>query len=223
MRPQGAIVAASIAVALLYPLLWSPDAASPLEIAVKGTPVGLLALAAALRARSVDGWLLAAVMALGAAGDVLLEVAFTAGAAAFALGHVVAICLYVRNRREFAWSSLIAAVIFLFAVAMPGLLLPTGADPTAFTLYASLLGAMAATAWLSRFSFARLGALLFLVSDMLIAWRMSWAQRPLWLGLAIWWLYFAGQLLVWLGVSSLTRSGGEGDHPKGGGGVEGSA
>ncbi|TMJ14578.1 MAG: lysoplasmalogenase [Alphaproteobacteria bacterium] len=217
MRPLVAILGASAAVAVLYPLLWSPGPASALEIAVKGTPVGLLALAAALRARSVDGWLLAAVMALGATGDVLLEVAFTAGAAAFALGHVVAIWLYLRNRREF---SLIAVAILLFAVVTPSLLLPPGADRIGFTIYASLLGAMAAAAWLSRFPRARIGALLFLASDMLIAWRMGWAERPLWLGLAIWWLYYAGQLLIWLGVTgggrssaSLTRSGGEGDHP----------
>lgn len=199
MRGLVAILGASIAVALLYPLLWSPGAASALEIAVKGTPVALLALAAALRARSLDGWLLAAVMALGATGDVLLEVAFTAGAAAFALGHVVAMWLYLRNRRESGLA--IPAAIFLFALVTPSLLLPPGADRIGFTVYASLLGAMAAAAWLSRFPRARLGALLFLASDMLIAWRMGWPDRPLWLGLAIWWLYYAGQLLVWLGVT----------------------
>jgi uncharacterized membrane protein YhhN len=44
--------------------------------------------------------LLVAVMAFGALGDVLLETSgMTVGALAFLAGHVVAIVLYLRNRR----------------------------------------------------------------------------------------------------------------------------
>lgn len=65
-----------------------------LHIAWKGSGVALLAIWAALNARSRDGWLLAAALALGALGDVLLETAgLTVGAIAFLAGHAAAIVL----------------------------------------------------------------------------------------------------------------------------------
>src|SRR5687767_11964109 len=91
--------AIGVAFGILYPLLWALPAPHWALIAAKGAGVGFLALAAARSARDADGWLLAVVLALGATGDVLLEVDFAAGAAAFALGHGVAILLYLRNRR----------------------------------------------------------------------------------------------------------------------------
>ena len=75
-------------------------------IAWKGSGVALLAVWCALQARSVDGWLITAVMAFGALGDVLLETHGTkVGAAAFLLSHVVAITLYLRNRRTMMMAS----------------------------------------------------------------------------------------------------------------------
>ncbi len=44
-------------------------------MAWKGAGVALLAVYAALKARNLDGWLICAVMAFGALGDVLLEAA----------------------------------------------------------------------------------------------------------------------------------------------------
>jgi uncharacterized membrane protein YhhN len=171
-------------------------------IALKGAGVGLLALAAALRAKTTDGWLLAAVLALGALGDVLLEIDFAAGAAAFAAGHVAAIVLYWRNRSEIPprrWS--VAALLPVAAAALPALLLRGRPEAWPFTAYALLLGAMTAAAWLSHFPrLVALGASLFLASDMLIAARLAGGAPEL--GLAIWLLYYVGQLLIFLGVSS---------------------
>ena len=98
-----------------YPLAMEPELPPPAMIAVKGAGVGLLAIAAACARASPDGWLLAAVLALGAAGDVLLEIDFAAGAAAFAAGHVVAIMLYLRNRRAGAGLAdrMIAALLLI--------------------------------------------------------------------------------------------------------------
>ena len=85
--------------ATAYLLLMNADIGFAAHTILKGSAVAILALAAAAAARSTDGWLLAAVMALGAAGDVLIEFTLIAGAAAFAVGHVAAIGLYYRNRR----------------------------------------------------------------------------------------------------------------------------
>jgi len=198
------LVAMSLVFGLVYPLVWDHLPVPAMTIAVKGAGVGFLALAAALRARSTDGRLLAGVMALGATGDVLLEISLAAGAAAFAAGHLVAILLYRRNKRAEAdrTDMAIAALILLVAAAVPAFLLHGRAEAVAFTCYALLLGAMAASAWLSRFprGLVALGALLFLASDMLIALRM--ASGAAGLGPAIWLLYFVGQLLIFLGVTS---------------------
>jgi len=204
MRGARLLVAASLVFGLSYPLLWDHLPGPALTIAMKGAGIGLLALAAALRARSADGWLLALVLGLGATGDVLLEVSLAAGAAAFAAGHVAAIFLYRRNRRDETdqtdWA--VAALILLAAAAVPGLLLQGRPEALPFTAYALLLGAMAATAWLSRFPrrLVALGALLFLASDMLIAFRM--ASDTAGLGPPIWLLYYVGQLLIFVGVTS---------------------
>ena len=72
----------------------------PAAIAWKGSGVGLLALWAALAVRTPDGQLIAAALALGALGDMLLNaVSLTVGAIAFLAGHVVASILYLRHRR----------------------------------------------------------------------------------------------------------------------------
>jgi len=177
----------------------------PGVIAWKGAGVALLALSAASRAASADGWLIAAVMALGAAGDVLLDaVGVTAGAAAFLAGHVVAIVLYLRNRRAALAPSqrvlglLVAPLTVAIAVAFT---LRSGQAPTV-AIYAAALGVMAAAAWTSRFPRYRvgLGAMLFVASDLLIFARAGPLAGSFVPTLLVWPLYFAGQALIASGV-----------------------
>ena len=171
----------------------------------KGAGVSLLALYAALSARSPDGWLLCAVMAFGAAGDVLLGAAgFVVGGAAFLVGHLIAIVLYQRNRRPgLGWPAWLAAAALIAATIAAAYLLPAdrgGAPGTA--VYAAGLSSMAASAWLSRFprTLVGAGALMFLASDLLIFARAGPLGGAPWLGFAIWSLYFAGQAMVCVGV-----------------------
>lgn len=198
------VTAASLVFGLGYPLLWGSALGPGAMIALKGAGVGLLALAAAMRARSADAWLLALVLALGALGDVLLEIDFAAGAGAFAAGHIVAIILYLRNQRAAAGllDRAVATAVPAGSAVLPFLLLSGRPEAVAFTVYGALVGAMAAAAWTSRFPrlLAGAGALLFVASDMLIAVRI--ASGAEWLGLAIWLLYYVGQLMIFLGVSS---------------------
>lgn len=169
----------------------------PIAIAWKGSGVALLALWAATRARSTDGWLLVAVLALGALGDVLIDAAgLVTGAVAFLAGHVVALVLYLRNRAGPAWLApldavLISAMAYDLARA-PGI-----------AFYALWLGAMAGAAWASRFPKALVGAgaLLFVASDLLIFARLGpLAASPV-PGLLVWPTYFAGQALIAWGVA----------------------
>jgi len=82
-----------------------------------------------------------------------------------------------------------------------------GAAP-GIALYAAGLGAMAASAWVSRFPRYRvgLGAVMFVASDLLIFSKMgplAGARIP---SILIWPLYFAGQALIaWGAVTTLLR------------------
>ena len=177
------------------------------SLAWKGAGVGRLAIYAALRARSIDGWLIAVVMAFGAAGDVLLGPAgFIVGGGAFLIGHLVAIGLYQRNRRAglTAFDGLLAAVFVAATVALAHSLPADRAGAPGVALYATGLAAMAASAWLRRFprNWVAAGALMFVVSDLLIFARMGplAGVAPGWVGFEVWSLYFAGQALVCVGV-----------------------
>lgn len=188
-----------------YVLAWGMNLPPAWDLAWKGTGVGFLAVFAALRARSLDGWLLTAVMTFGMLGDVLLGVNFIVGALAFLLGHLVAIGLYLRNRRPaLTRSQLFLAVVLVPATVAIAFLLPTErAEAPGIALYATGLSAMAACAWISRFPrlWTGLGAVMFVVSDLLIFARMGRIEPGFTVGLAVWGLYFAGQTMICLGVS----------------------
>lgn len=184
------------------------------QIAWKGAGVGLLAVYAWLHHPSRDAHRIALVMALGALGDIVLEVAFTAGAAAFLAGHLVAIALYLQHRRGRAVRPLDKGIAIALAVGVPVLawLLPADrAMALQVALYALPLGEMAAAAWLSAFPRGRVGAgaLLFVASDLLIFARMGpLATSPL-PRLLIWPLYYFGQFLICTGVIATLRREGE--------------
>ncbi|MBU4435274.1 MAG: lysoplasmalogenase [Alphaproteobacteria bacterium] len=200
------VLAASVIAGVSYVAAWGLHLPPVIELTWKGLGVGLLALYAALKARSLDGWLLVAVMTFGTLGDVLLGAAgLTVGAVAFLIGHLIAIGLYVRNRRAtLSPSQLALAVILVPATVTLAYLLPAdraGAPGVAF--YSLGLSLMAATAWTSRFHRFRvgIGALMFLVSDLLIFGRSGPLPDSFAVGLAIWGLYYFGQMLICVGVT----------------------
>jgi len=167
-----------------------------LMLAWKGAGVALLALWAGLAARERNGWLIAAVMAFGALGDVLIELNQIAGAAAFLVGHVLAITLYLSNRRREN-----ASVAIAIALLVPALAYAITRSPIVL-VYAIGLGGMAGAAWVSRFprSYVGLGALLFAASDLLIFARLGPLSDSIVPRLLVWPLYLIGQALIAWGV-----------------------
>ena len=181
----------------LYLMLW------------KGLGVGFLAVFALARHHSRDGQLIGAVMALGAIGDMLIEIDMIYGAVAFLLGHLVAIWLYARHRRpRVTFSQRLFALLLVPGVVLIAWALPidrSGAGGIAF--YSLFLAVMAAMAWISDFPRYRVGtgALLFVVSDLLIFARLGPLEGsaiPEWL---IWPLYYFGQFLICTGVIQSLR------------------
>ncbi|WAC24895.1 lysoplasmalogenase [Blastomonas sp. SL216] len=181
----------------LYLMLW------------KGLGVGFLAVFALVRHHSADGRMIGAVMALGAIGDMLIEIDMIYGAVAFLFGHVVAIWLYARHRRaSVTFSQRLFALLLVPCVVLIAWALPmdrSGAGGIA--LYSLFLAVMAAMAWTSDFPRYRVGfgALMFVVSDLLIFARLGPLEGsaiPDWL---IWPLYYFGQFLICTGVIQSLR------------------
>ncbi len=179
----------------------------------KASGVGLLAIWAAVNSRATDGRLIAAALGFGALGDWLLDaVGMLPGAAAFATGHLIAIIVYLRNRRLSLSSSqsLLAWLLVPLALIIAWGLTRGAAAPLmgAAIAYTGGVSVMAATAWTSRFPRYRtgIGAMLFLASDLFIFAGEGGAlgkDVTMWL---VWPMYFGGQALIaWGVVSTLSR------------------
>lgn len=173
-------------------------------MAWKGAGVALLALYALARHKGADSRQIAAVMAFGALGDVLIELVLEWGAVAFLIGHLIAIHLFWRHRRaRLSPSQKLAGIAFAVLIPAISFMLPSDrAAAPGVALYALGLGVMTAAAWTSSFPRHRvgLGAVMFAVSDLLIFARIGpMAQSPL-PNLLIWPLYYFGQFLICTGV-----------------------
>ena len=207
MQPAvSSLVAVSLIAGIGYPFIDGRFGPS-VDILANGLGVAARALAAALLPRR--RWL-AAIMVAGATGDVLLELPglFPVGAGAFAIGHVIAIVFYMRQRRAgLGVADRIAALALIgYGLAMPTLVMPSGALIGGPMLYSVLLCGMATAALLSRFAprWVGLGALLFVVSDTLLIMRMGGSLVGTLgaHGLLVWYSYYAGQFLIFLGVAT---------------------
>lgn len=197
---------ASVAAAVAYYFLRDNPLGEVWLIALKGAAVGLLATYAWRRAgQGLDGAIFVLALALSAAGDMVLELDFNAGGALFLASHLVAVAFYLRQRRiRTTPSQKLLAAALLISTPLVSYMLSLKPE---IALYAAALGAMAATAWLSRFPRYRVGtgAVLFIVSDWLIFSRMgpvSLEPVPTYL---IWPLYYAGQLMIATGVVQTLR------------------
>lgn len=175
----------------------------------KGASVGLLAVYVALRVpqgkHRADGFLLVGVLALGAAGDVAIELDFVTGGAFFAAAHLVAVALYLRNlhQRPSPVQKLVGAALLIGTPLVSWLLSGQGQ----IAAYAAFLGAMAAAAWMSHYPRYRVGtgAVLFVLSDWLIFARMGPLDLEPANAILIWPLYYAAQLMIATGIIQCLR------------------
>jgi YhhN family len=201
---------AALAIGASYMLPVAMDVSGPAIILWKGAGVGLLALWAAVNGRDRMGQMIALVLGFGALGDVLLETSgLIFGAFAFLFGHAIAIGLYNQNPRPALTGSqrLLSAVVTPLALAITWALLygiaASNVSLFAGTLFYTLVVAvMAAMAWVSSFPRYRtgVGAMLFLISDLLIFARIGGAVPSNVASMLIWPLYFTGQALIAWGV-----------------------
>lgn len=196
---------ASIIAALAYYFLRDNPLGEIWLITLKGLSVGCLAFYAVRRGAGPDASLIAAVMMFGALGDMGIEFDFALGGGLFFIAHLIAIWLYLRHPREHHSPSQMAlAGVLLVGTPLMSWLL--SADPFV-TIYSLALGAMAASAWMSRFPRYRvgIGAVLFVLSDWLIFSRLGSFDLGELPGILIWPLYYIGQFMIVTGVIQTLR------------------
>lgn len=175
------------------------------QIIVKGLPVSLLALFALITAKTKDHVILFVALALSAAGDVLIEIAFIFGLLGFLTSHIVYIVLFLKNRDPAAASSSRMALIAVLWLVSLGFLIKiyplAGALGAPVIVYTLALVGMASVAVLSRYHLmlAGLGGVLFVVSDATLGLR-QFSTMPDWTGHLVWWTYFGALFLISIGV-----------------------
>ena len=169
----------------------------------------LAALAVALGAggTGTGRWLLAAI-ALGCIGDVALlrdsEPRFLGGLAAFLLGHLAYVAAFVSLGFDPRWSLAGAAVVVLDLATAGRRILVSAArqDRTlggAVAAYMLVIAAMTVTAWGTGRPLVALGAVVFVVSDTVLALDRFVRPRPA-SRVAVMVTYHLGQVLMVLGA-----------------------
>ncbi|MEP7350836.1 MAG: lysoplasmalogenase, partial [Sphingorhabdus sp.] len=198
---------ASLVVGISFPAtwLWLPMEGNIFAIIWKMAAVGLLVPFALRRHHEGEFIFLAVMLVFYALGDGLIEFGMIPGALAFAAGHLVAIWLYARHRRvRPTFSQKLLALTILVLTPVIAYFLPD--DPDAgvqVAAYSVILSAMAAMAWSSNFPRYRVGtgAVLFVVSDLLIFAELGPLADSKMTGIAIWYLYYFGVFLIATGIA----------------------
>lgn len=206
----------SLAAAIFYYFMRNSAMPGLYLIGWKGAAVGFLAIYALLYAPGINARILAVAMALAACGDMALEIdAFWAGLCFFA-SQLVLISLFLRNPREMpSRSQKLTALALLLLVPLLAHNLAAGihSAPTQMGVGTNIFfsglatGAVAATAWASRFPRYRtgLGAVLAVCAFLLLLAAqgpLAGSRLPYLLG---WPLYYAGQFLICTGVTLTLR------------------
>ena len=179
-------------------------------VVVKGLSVGPLAVLAFVAGSPMLG----AALAVSTLGDVLLDLdpqrLFVFGLGSFLVAHLIYTSVFVRNRRRpmalGAAQVLPAGLVLLYSVAVSAWLLPslgTLIVPVAF--YMCAITAMVLSAILARFSnpWVAVGAVLFLISDSLLAVNKFKTPVP-YRDILVWTTYYVGQFLI---ANSFPRKG----------------
>lgn len=200
---------AAIAAALAFYYLRATEMPEFYLLPIKGTAVALLALYTALRHSSPDARLLAWAFGAAALADMAIEIDRRIGALLFFLYHVLALGVYLRNRRpalKGTQSWVVGLTLFLTPIAC--WLLPSDRSLALETgLYGLALGAMVSAAWASNFPRYRAGAgaMLFLASDLLLISGMGPLAGTDVVHYLVWPIYFLGQFLIATGVIQSLR------------------
>lgn len=142
---------------------------------------------------------------MGAYGSFIGQMGF------FACVHAMLICYYLerlkslpKSRRTICVSAVIFVILTAFAMTQIIPHAPAGTIRTGCAVYALLICTMLSLALLQKAPMIAIGAALFLLSDMILSWNKF--VSPIGAhNYLIMIPYYAGQLLIWLGVYQLRK------------------
>jgi uncharacterized membrane protein YhhN len=202
------LLAISVACGLVYLLTFDfqPYKGS---VVIKALSIAPLAVLAFRVLKTLDGLILSLALAFSSIGDVMLglhrEDFFIFGLLAFLVAHLFYIWLFTRNfprpLRTNLEQKILLVCLLIFSVAMTTWLWSGfGAMKIPAMIYLCAIALMCITATLMglRKPAVVIGAILFLLSDSLIAANKFKTPIPL-SNYAIWFTYYAGQCLIGLG------------------------
>ena len=181
----------------------------PANVIVKALSVSPLALLAFHLLRNRDGLILGVSLLFSSLGDVFLaldgEKLFVFGLGSFLIAHLLYVALFVRNwpkpLRASVAQKILVAILSLYSAAMLVWLWPNlGSLGLPVAVYLCAITAMGVMATLAGFQtrWTVIGALLFILSDSLIA--IGKFKSPVAAGdYLVWGTYYLGQLLIVLG------------------------
>jgi uncharacterized membrane protein YhhN len=200
------LLGAAALLALLYLLTgYGLPVDYPASVALKASGILLLAVYASRR----QAYLLAMALAASAIGDAMLALEparMTLGIIAFGTAHLLYGWIFLRNLRTRGGRGLagyvLAALLAIFGVVILAWLQPgMGELRIPATAYNAIILVMAILAVLSRAAWlAVIGALLFVLSDSLIALDLFRDYDPAWRGPAVWITYVTAQFCLTLGL-----------------------
>lgn len=175
----------------------------------KGAATAFLAIYALLRHVGTGGRLLAGSLAVFACADIMLELFPGIAILLFFAAHVLMLVLFLRDLRPDPAASQKAAAVALLLLTPLIAWLSTSGRPDGWTLtvYAFLLGGMAAAGWMSRFSryHAGAGVLLLTGGKLLEVASIGALHGSDWPTLLAWPLCYAGQFMICTGVIRALR------------------
>ncbi len=199
----------SMVAALAYFYLQVTNLPGLYLIPIKGCAVGFLALYAWMRHSSKSAQMLAWALAAAAVGDMAIEFDLRAGAVAFLVYHTIALTLFLRHRgAPLESGDSILFLALLLGTPFVAYFLPYDeAMRLPVAIYALALGAMAAGAWASDFPRLRVGAgaVLFVISDLLIFAGMGPLSGSEVAQYLVWPVYYLGMFLIAVGVMTSLR------------------
>jgi uncharacterized membrane protein YhhN len=188
----------------LVPASW------PIHTVIKGLAVSTLVPLVWHWLPGTNGKLLSIALAFSSLGDVFLALPggnyFIYGLLSFLIAHLFFITLWRRNwpvpLRSTAVQKALLGVLALYVLGMMGWILPVPGQSAAVAAYMLVLTSMAMAAVLVRVSHVWIGsgAILFLISDSLIA--LSTFKQLIggrWAGFLIWSTYYLAQYLMTFG------------------------
>ncbi len=188
----------------------------PLNATIKGLAVSSLAVIAFGLARGRDGKLLCLALMFSSLGDIFLALHngnyFVFGLLSFLVAHLFFITLWIRHwdtpLQTNGKQKLLVVTLLLFLVAMLWWLLPIPGLSIPVAIYMCVLTTMVITAALADFksNWVVMGAILFLLSDTLIAlsaFKDVVGGRLA--GFLIWSTYYLAQYLIAVGFIAIQR------------------